>query len=218
MNKQELEGLWQNLCDTGVIKNEQHVILSSGLHTKVYANFVSANIPKQLRVQLLGWVVELTSRAITEYAAKKIVFLGVGCGYWYAAQAAQSLWCDSVYAEKDYRGGLRINRDQGLALAGKSVIIVDDVCTEGTTLENLIRLANDHGGTPIACTVFLNRSGREFLNPDGITVMIYALFNRSFPTWVEKGCPMCQAGIPFSTQHGKGAEVFHLKGQPQPKS
>ncbi|MDP2789590.1 MAG: phosphoribosyltransferase family protein [bacterium] len=213
MHQREIHNLWQDLYKAGVIRDKQHIILSSGLHTEKYGNFVTAKIPFGYREQLLRWVKYIIENVFTE----QTVFLGTGCGRWYAEQTAFRFRCDSVYAERNLRGDFVFNRDQGLILAGRPVIIVDDVLTEGTTLAKLITLASSYGGTPVACTVFLNRSGKPFKNAAVKYVPVHAMYEENFPTWTEADCPMCKDGVPFSTQHGKGAEVFHLKGQPQPQ-
>ncbi|MEK7518383.1 MAG: phosphoribosyltransferase family protein [Patescibacteria group bacterium] len=216
MNQSEIHFLWQHLRAAGVVQNDLHIILSNGLHTDTYANFVSASIPSKRREQMLSWALEQVTKIITEKTeGRKTVFLGIGCGYWYAAQLAQRLLASSVYAERSLSGAFGLRRDQGLVLDGSSVIIVDDVLTEGTTLIKLMALARAYGGTPTACIVLLNRSGQPFKDVDGVNVPLCAMYEETFPTWTEADCPMCKAGKPFSTQHGKGAEVFHLKGQPQ---
>lgn len=215
MNQSEIHCLWQDLCNVGVVQDDLHIILSNGLHTDTYANFVSANIPSKYREQLLRWALAQVMKVIAKKAEnKKTVFLGIGCGYWYAAQLAQRLWADSVYAEKNVTGDFGLRRDQGRVLDGRSVIVVDDVLTEGTTLTKLMALARAYGGTPAARIALLNRSGKPLKDVDGVHVPVYAMYEETFPTWTAADCPMCKSGKPFSTQHGKGAEVFHLKGQP----
>ncbi len=211
MNQSDIHFLWRDLGAAGVMHDDQHIILSNDLHTRLYASFLSANIPNNLREQLLRWAMD----ELAKVAVDNPVFLGIGCGYWYAAQVAQRMWSNSVYAERATQGHFVLRRDQGRMLTGKSVIIVDDVLVGGTTLTKLIALTRSYGGTPIASTVFLNRSGRPFVNAEGPYVPMHCMHEQQYPTWIESECPMCKAGIPFSTQHGKGAEVFHLKGQPQ---
>lgn len=212
MNQSEIHFLQRSLAEAGAVKDNQHIILSNGLHTRKYYDFTPGKLPRKDRMQLLQWVSDTVEHFITE----ETVFLGAGCGRWYADQVAFRFQCDSIYAEKLLSGNLGFTRDQGSVLTSRPVIIVDDVFVEGTTMVNLLSLAQAFNGKPVTCTVFLNRSGKVLKHPSGLYVPMQTMYEEVCETWAEAHCPMCKAGVPFSTQHGKGAEIFHLRGQPQP--
>ncbi len=213
LNEQQKQDLWQSLCNVGVVRDNQHIILSSDMHTRIYANLVPAGIPIELLQQLVRWAAEEVGGLVKP----DTIFMGIGCGFWYAAQVAHHYSRHCVYAEKSTTGSLILRRDQGTAVEDHSVIVVDDVMTEGATFKRLHALVDSCHGHHVANVVFLDRSP-HVTHSFVAGVPTYKMRQEAFPVWTAADCPSCIAGIPYSIQHGKGAEVFHLKGQPTKKS
>lgn len=213
------ETLLRELHEAGVIQSDAHIILSSELHTRKYANFVPSKVPQHLREKLMLYLIRAAT--MRGEAHDGWVVVGMGCGgHWYAERLADHYGCDPLFAERNTLGRLVLRRDQGTHLRGKTVIIVDDVVSTGQSTCELGELIERYGGEVCSALFLLDRNSvrqQTLVSPTKLTIPVISLFHVPMETWTRQECPLCKKGIPFSTEHGKGADVFHRHGQPQPK-
>lgn len=206
--------LWSTLHATGVIRiGGVHIVLSTGEHTQMYANFVQTNVPPALRTIIIGRLHNLAVElGFESFPEDQRAVLGIGCGYWYASKLAELLGdIPAAEATKDSFGKHILVRDQGSVLAGKNVLIVDDVFNSGSTFAELADLV-DHAGGHFAGAVFiLNRSEQPF--PKGMQRK--SIIWKFLPVWPNREkCQLCVGGVPLSTEYGKSAEERFLHGHP----
>lgn len=212
------EILWQELDGNRVVRHDQHIVLSSRLHTRDYASFVPADIPLALRLLLLDELQYIARRSNFYFAtpSHRVVF-STGCANWYAAGLADRYSAPWLYAEKDGADALLLRRNQSRHLAGATVLIVEDAIVTGQSLQALTALAYRHDAGSVYIAALLDRGQTQTKSLEYFSrpVPVVSVFYKSMPTWEKAACPLCQAGVPFSTQHGKGAEEFHRHGQPE---
>jgi orotate phosphoribosyltransferase len=213
--------LWDGLIEEGVIRLEgQHVVLGTGEHTSAYANFAAATTPHWLRYSILEHLQELARVfTYTKLRDSKYALLGIGFGYWYTAMLAERFGDNVPAAEatKNEWGEYQLVRDQGGAICGRDVLIVDDVRNSGTTLAKLGELAVSAGARVRGALFILDRSATPITQTViyGEQILVRSLFQHPMPTWPNRdACSLCQQKIPFSTQYGKGKEEHLLHGQP----
>lgn len=212
MNALKREQLRHDLEAAGVFLHDQHIVLRCGLHARDYAKFTSANVPRVLRGRLLSWIVQAVMPHLTKDDHESVVFAGLGSGYWYAAQVAEMLGgLPSVYAEYNLGGRLVFQKDQGVLLENRKVILVDDVIITGSTACELASLVCTYGGTVLDFYAFL-LGGENATCP--VPRGYRALFKEPMQIWKREVCPLCKDKKPFSIQHGAGAEQFLRYGQP----
>lgn len=214
----EKETLWQELVGNLVIRHDQHIVLSSRLHTRDYASFVPADIPLALRILLVDELQYIARRSNFYFATPSHrVVLSTGCANWYASCLADRYGAPWLYAEKDGADLLLLRRNQARHLAGATVLIVEDAIVTGQSLQALTALAYRHDAGSVYIAALLDRGQTQTRSLQHFThgVPVVSVFHKPMPTWEKATCPLCQAGVPFSTQHGKGAEEFHRHGQPE---
>ena len=94
-------------------------------------------------------------------------------------------------------------------------IIHEDIVNNGTTIKEVARLFREAvNATIIAATCFVDRSGQT-AESLGIE-QYYPYFAKKMEQYDirQKPCPQCQAGIPITTDIGKGKEWVAMFGQP----
>ena len=78
------------------------------------------------------------------------------------------------------------------ALAGKRVLVVDNLILTGRTTQDFVRLIARHDGTPIGLGSLADFSGIEFPIPT------FGLLNSSLDIHRQEECPGCRAGSPLT--------------------
>lgn len=110
----------------------------------------------------------------------------------------------SVYADKDERTGeLVFKRGYAEIVAGKNVLLVEDVLTSGGTVVKLRQAVERIGGRVIGVVGIANRGNvqREELGVPWFETLV----RLDFESWAPDACPLCAAGeVPISTTIGKG--------------
>lgn len=209
--------LWTALHAAKVISiGGVHIVLSTGEHTQMYANFVQTNVPPALRTIIIRRLHDLAVElGFTSFSEAQPAVLGIGCGYWYASKLAELLGdIPAAEATKDSLGNYILARDQGGVLAGKNVLIVDDVFNTGSTFAQLVSLVENAGGNFSGAVFILNRSEQPF--PNGMQCK--SIIWKFLPVWPNREkCQLCIGGVPLSTEYGKSAEERFLHGHPTKK-
>ena len=115
----------------------------------------------------------------------------------------------AVYAEKTATGdGFIIKRGYDRLVAGKQVLLVEDVLTTGGSIKQVAHAVREIGGNIVGLSALCNRGG---ITPESLDVpKLEALVTVNLESWEEKDCPLCAQGIAVNTEVGKGRE-FLLK-------
>ncbi len=116
----------------------------------------------------------------------------------------------AIYTEKTPDKDQILTRGYDKLVAGKKVLVVEDVLTTGGSVIKVVNSVKATGATVVAVSVMVNR------NPDAITseqmgAPLYALVSKSFPSWEEADCPMCKQGMAINTTVGKGRDYLAKK-------
>lgn len=123
----------------------------------------------------------------------------------------------SVFAEKivDHIGtkkDFEFNRGYDTIVAGKRVLIVEDILTTGGSVERVIDLVRSTGGNVIGLGALCNR-GNVTSSSIGDVPKFVALVNIELPRWRPDECPLCAQGIPINNDVGKGKEFLKQQGK-----
>ena len=87
-------------------------------------------------------------------------------------------------------------------IAGRRVLITEDVITTGQSVKQVVELVRQAGGQSVAVAALINRNRvtKKSLNiPELIT-----LLNLNIKSYPKKQCPLCQKNIPINTDFGHG--------------
>jgi orotate phosphoribosyltransferase len=184
---------------------DTHVVYTSGKHGSAYVN-KDAIYPDTAAVSALcqALAAHFASAAVEVVAAPAIggVILSQWVAHHLTARGPRVL---AVYAEKT-ESGLVFRRGYDRLLAGKRVLIVEDVLTTGGSVRQVLAAVVAAGGVPVGVAALCNRGGvrAEQLGP---CPELYALIELELPAWEASACPLCARGVPINPALGKGVRT-----------
>ncbi len=163
-----------------------HFLLSSGLHSDTYIEkFRILENPTLLKDLVLPYV-----PALKEFYPDVVVGPTLG-GAIIAYQIAGLLGIKSYFAERG--NGSRVFRRGFDFTAIKRALVVDDVLTTGSSINQTVQAIKKHGVSPVAIFVLVNRS---FSEPD-FGVPLLSAFRIYIKTYDTANCPLCKQGVPL---------------------
>lgn len=98
-----------------------------------------------------------------------------------------------------------ISRDQPRFVEGRRVLMVEDVFSTGSSIQEALEPVRACGGLPVAAAVLMNQ-GDVTAESIGIA-RVHALIHDPVEQWFE-GCPLCERRTPVNTRVGKGKEFL----------
>lgn len=206
MNEQEV---LQILGKVGAVIANSHIVYTSGKHGTAYVN-KDAVYPHTKETSDL-------CRAIAEQFANDGVEVviapaigGVILSQWTAHHLSEITRREvfGVYAEKAENGDtFIIKRGYDKIVAGKNVLVVEDVLTTGGSAKKVVEATHALGGNVIGLGVLCNRGG---ITPQDVAdpPRLFALVNVKLDAWDEVGCPLCAQNVPINTDVGKGRDFL----------
>jgi len=199
--------IMQAFADAGAIISDSHFVYSSGRHSSVYIN--------KDALYLHPGVISMLCRQMAEpYDADQVdvvvgpVLGGIVLSQWVAYYlnarrvSGETL---AVYAEKEGDGPEKkffFGRGYDRAIAGKNVLVVEDVLTTGGSARQVIELVRAHGGHVVGLSALCNRGNVRSEDVGGVPIS--TLITITLQTYAEEECPFCQQHVPINTTVGKG--------------
>ncbi|MFZ2682108.1 MAG: phosphoribosyltransferase family protein [Patescibacteria group bacterium] len=195
------------LGKVGAFTVGDHIVYTSGRHGTSYVN-KDAIYPHIEETSLL-------CRAIAEQFADDRVQVviapaigGVILSQWTAHHLTEMLGHRvlAVYAEKAEDGKtFIIKRGYDQLIAGKNVLVVEDILTTGGSAKKVIEATRAIGGHVVGLGVLCNRGD---VTPSDVADVpkLIALLNMQLVTYDESTCPLCEQNIPINMDLGKGRE------------
>src|SRR5262249_31983555 len=116
----------------------------------------------------------------------------------------------AVYAEKLRDGGLALRRGYDRLVAGRGVLVGEDVMTAGGPVRRAVAAVRAAGGEVIAVAALCNRGNVTAADLD--VPRLVALVELSLDSWDAAACPLCRDGVPIDTRVGKGREFLAARG------
>ena len=209
MNEQEV---LQVLGKVGAVITNSHIVYTSGKHGTAYVN-KDAVYPHTAETSRL-------CQAIAErFADDKVEVViapaigGVILSQWTAHHLTKMSGHEvfGVYAEKSEGGdAFVIKHGYDKLIAGKNVLVVEDVLTTGGSAKKVVEATRAIGGNVIGLGVLCNRGG---ITPQDVADVpkLTSLVNVKLDAWDEAICPLCEQNVPVNTDVGKGREFVARK-------
>lgn len=121
----------------------------------------------------------------------------------------------AIYASKDpeHDGGFSFRRGQDQGLAGKSVVVIDDLGTTGKSVKGVVKAVEAVGGIVVE-VAYLAIRGQITSVSVGDVARIWTPLQLNLLDYEHQDCPLCSAGIPVDLNHGHGREYMAKYGQP----
>lgn len=92
-------------------------------------------------------------------------------------------------------------------IAGKKVLVIDDILTAGSTIRKVIKAVRLAGGDVVAAATICSQGG---VTPEnlGIDKLFSLLVLPTIDLWSPDNCPLCEQGVPINIDVGKGQEFI----------
>ncbi len=202
--------IMQMFTDIGAIISDSHFVYSSGRHSSVYINKDAL----YLHTKTISWLCQLMAQP---YDANRVdvvvgpVLGGIVLSQWVAhhlnatRSSGETL---AVYAEKSADSAGFINkqfffsRGYDKYIAGKNILVVEDVLTTGGSARQVIELVRQHGGNVIGLSALCNRGNVQSEEVGNVTIQTLVII--SLKTYTAEACPFCKQQLPINMELGKG--------------
>jgi orotate phosphoribosyltransferase len=213
MAENELEGRYAGetlgiLRESGALLEEDHFVYVSGDHGAGWID-KDAIYPHTDRIERLcrdlasglgGWGVDVVCGPATG---------GLIVAQW----AAHELGILSVFTEHDeaiepgaLRGRFVLRRGYDRVVAGKRVLVVDDIVNTGLSLRQTAEAVRGAGGLVAGAACLVSRGN---VDADGLGAGRFAyLLEYKIPAWPAPGCRLCRDGVPINVRYAHGAEYL----------
>ena len=180
------DDILQIFKDAGALL-EGHFLLTSGLHSPIYwEKFLVLQHPHYT---------EKLCRLIAEHYRNKKVEVVAGPttgGIILAYEVARQLKVRGIFAEREERG--RAFRRGFTIQPGERVLIVDDILTTGSSLNETVAAVNLLNGKILGIGVLVDRSERGI----DFGVPLFSCLRSATVAFKPTECPLCSAGVPLA--------------------
>lgn len=195
------------LHQLGAIVTNDHIVYTSGRHGSSYVN-KDALYPHTAAASMVGAAL---ARHFADAGVETVAGPTVGgviMAQWTAHHLSQLSGREvlAVYAEEEQAetGKRRVfRRGYDALIAGKRVLVVEDVLTTGGSARLVVEAVTAAGGIVVGVGALCNRGGITAL--DLGAPCLVALTELPLESYPAEECPLCAAGIPINTRLGKGA-------------
>ena len=209
----EQEDALADLKRVGAIITDGHFVYASRKHGSAYVN-------KDAIYPYTGIV-----RGISREMARPFRFRGVEVvagpekggiilsqwvAHWLSFYSAENRQMLAVYAEKE-NGGFVFRRGYEKLVAGRRVLIAEDILTTGGSVRSMIGAVRALGGTVVGVTALCNRG--DVTSAQLSVPRLSAYMEVPLDAWDAVDCPLCKRGVSINTEVGKGREYLaELRG------
>lgn len=199
------------LKKSGGVITDSHIVYTSGKHGSVYIN-KDALYP---HTEFTSRVGELFAQSykdtdIDVVAAPALggIILETWTAYHLSKLKGKEIL--GIYTEKDAEKNQIFTRGYDKLVAGKNVLVVEDLTTTGGSVLKVVNTVKNAGGNVVAVSVMVNRDP-EKINSDMMGVPFSSLAVLKAEAWDEADCKLCQTGVPINTNVGHGKKYLEAK-------
>lgn len=97
-----------------------------------------------------------------------------------------------------------LRRGYDSLVAGKKVLVVDDIVNTGFSLKQTAEAVTKAGGIVVAAAALVTRGNVDAAQL-GVEKFLY-LLEYKIPAWPAASCKLCQEGVPINTHYAHGQE------------
>lgn len=203
------------LVECGAVHESSHFVYASGRHGSAYVNkdavFLRPDRLSTLCLRLALANARLDVEVVAGPAVGGAIIAQLVAGHLIGWSRHLRTDVRAAFADKTADDGYAFVRGYDAAIAGRRVLLVEDVLTTGGSCRKVADAARAVGATVVGASALVNRGNvtAEALSVPALT----SLIDLAFPSWDEASCPMCASGVPVRTDLGKGREYLARKEQ-----
>jgi len=199
--------LLEQLGAVGAIITGSHIVYTSGRHGSAYVNKDAAYPHVELVSEACKGIAEYFSNMEIDCVVGPAMG-GIILSQWTTLHSIP--WNKTpplaIYAEKD-GDGFAFHRGYEQLIAGKRVLVVEDILTTGGSVKKVIEAIRLLGGEVVGVGALCNRGGVSAEDIGGVPE-IFSLLSLDLESWPEEECPLCKSDVPINTTVGKGREFL----------
>ena len=197
----------------GAVLINDHFVYTSGKHGEVYIN-KDALYPHTRETSQVG---RMLAELILANGLLPEVVVGPALGgiilsQWTAYHLSELLGKEvlSVYTEKDDQKNQVFTRNYDQLVAGKKVVVVEDIVTTAGSLKKTLESVRQAQGLVEAAVVMVNRNPE--VTDELVGTKFLALANLPAEAWDESEIPDWLRARPINTKVGHGKKYLQSKG------
>lgn len=195
----------------GAIYDDDHFVYTKGGHGKAYVNKDDVYVdPDQLSALCKEIAYQSRESDIQVVAGPTIggVLVAQWVTYWLRRFTGDEKII-AVFADENEEKGSRIlKRGYGNKVAGKKVLVVEDVINTGGSAAATVKATLAAGGKVIRCFALCNRSADKKAAAALIGVPVSALLELEMDNFPPENCPYCQTERPINQVLGHGKKFL----------
>jgi len=200
----------QKLEEVGAVITDSHFVYTSGKHGRAYVNWAEVLTHPFVswlttnKMEDLVWGLNFETIIGPTHTGDKIAY-GLALNF----RTGSLPEIHYVYAQES-DGGRVFPRGQDAYVRGKKILIVDDILTTGSTIDEVLEAIGSLSGVPVGIVVGCNRSSFDD-SYKGIPLL--SLVKVDLEQWEESECPICKEGILPREEIGHGKNFMELYGR-----
>jgi len=195
----------------GAIYDEDHFVYTKGGHGKAYVNKDDI-YPDPDQLSALCKEIAFQTWGLGVQAVAGPTVGGVLVSQWVAYWLRRFTGDEKIIAvfadESDEKGQRILKRGYGSRVAGKKVLVVEDVINTGGSAAATVKAVQGAGGEIVQCFALCNRSANKSAAAELISVPTYALLNVDMDNFPAAECPYCQTERPINQMLGHGKKFL----------
>lgn len=192
------------LTDCGALLTEDHFVYASGDHGSGWIAKDLVNLDPT-RPARLG---ELLAEACGDLQPAPELVCGPAIGGLICAETtARAMNLPFVYTERRWEGETQtfeLNRGFDEVVAGKEVLVVDDVINTGFSIGLTIDAVRRAGGTVSSAATWISR-GNVGAKELSVATLVH-IDEVKLPSWPADDCALCRDEVPVNTRYAHGRE------------
>jgi orotate phosphoribosyltransferase len=199
------------LVDCRALLADDHFVYISGDHGSGWVDKDTIFVDP-MRISRLA---HLLAAKLRRFDAE--ILCGPATGGLIVAQwTAFALGLPAVFAEhapprtsQELRGEFGFHRGYDRLLAGKRVMVVDDVVNTGLSIRQTVAAVDAAGGNVAAAGAFVHRGNVDAAGL-GVPEFVY-LMEYDIPDWTAAECHLCKTGVPINTRFAHGQDYLETQ-------
>lgn len=204
------EQILQIFGEMGAIYDNDHFVYTKGGHGKAYVNKDDIYVdPDKLSLfcQDIAW----RCRTLEAQAVAGPTVGGVLVAQWVTYWLRRFTGDDkivAIFADEAGEGKRVLKRNFPSRVAGKKVLVVEDVINTGASAAATIRAVEEAGGEVVACFALCNRSANKLAVSELIGKPDSALLKINMDNYPPTECPYCKEERSINQRLGHGKKFL----------
>jgi orotate phosphoribosyltransferase len=199
------------LKQTKAVLADGHFVGTSGRHMALYIN-KDALYPHTAEVSRMGELFAEKNKDLDIDVVVAPALGGIVLSTWTAYHLSKLKGKEilGIYTEKDAEKNQVFTRGYDKLVAGKNVLVIEDLAQTGGSVKKVVNSVKAIGGKVMAVCVMVNKDP-ENITSELVGAPLRWLAELKTESWAPDDCPLCKDNIPVNTNVGHGKKFLESK-------